>query len=362
MVKKLLLFLLLYSVFALPIHTVSNVLAAAQLKTIKGEATGTFSFQGSFEGSGTLTFTNTGGEAHLTTVCDMSTVDTAAGERCEGINLDGTFSGGPNGIAVFKTATGHELRLPLSDGKEFTFTAQGISMTFTVTDPSIFDEWVETEEPRDSGARVSDLDGQVEIACPPDLEVWDVMKMGRVIYVDCHLKTGENSQAVISFSDMTTFEMKPETEIIIDTPPEKESKWSLLVGNVWVNVKQMVKDGTMKTHMSQAVAGIKGTTFALTETKETSTIKVFEGSVTFTSNTTGKTEMVNAGERLTADKNGLGQKTKFEVSEEEKQWQNKVNNLKKPIGKNIPFIFGGIFVAFVILGLVLRSKARKAKS
>lgn len=88
----------------------------------------------------------------------------------------------------------------------FSYSGQGISMKFMVTDPSIFDGWNENTEAKDSGARISDLDGQVEIACPPDLEAWDVMKMGRVIFVDCHIKTGENSSALISFSDMTTQE------------------------------------------------------------------------------------------------------------------------------------------------------------
>jgi hypothetical protein len=193
-------------------------------------------------------------------------------------------------------------------------------------------EWVEQVEveetqeestAKDSGARVSDLSGQVEIACPPNLDTWDVMKMGRVIYVDCHLKTGEDSKAVISFSDMTTFVMKPESEITIDTPPEKDSKLKLLAGNIWANVKKMAKDGTMEVHMGQAVAGIKGTTFVLEENGETSTLKVIDGVVAFKSKVTNDEKMVNSGEMLTATKTGLTEVQKFDIDGEKTKWEEK---------------------------------------
>ena len=366
MIKKL-----LFSSWYLIILTalfffVNSVPAKAELKTVKGEANGTFTFQGSFSGTGMLTFINTGGDAHLTTICDISTVDTAAGERCEGVDLNGTFSGGRNGTAVFTTATGGELKLPLSDGKVFSFSTQGISMKFTVSDPSIFDDVIENTGGRDSGARASDLSGQVEIACPPDLEAWDVMKMGRVIYVDCHIKTGEDSSAVISFSDMTTFEMKAESEIVIDTPPEKDSKWSLLVGNVWVNVKQMMKDGTMKTHMSQAVAGIKGTTFVLSETGSESSIKVIEGVVNFQSLATGDAMDIASGEAVTATSNGLSEKTLFNTSVEEKNWQKDNESVDKKslqtINSNPKMIYligASAIVLIVIVAGVTVLKKRK---
>jgi hypothetical protein len=327
MMKKLLLAILLSFVFTPSIYAVRSLPQGTQPKSLEGEAVGNIP---QLKGTGTLTFINTGGDARLVAVCgDLSEERARVNSlTCEGIDVTGTFTGGPNGIAVFNTESG-EIKLQLTDGKVFSFSTQGFSMDFTVTDPSIFDEWTENSGARDSGARLSDISGQVEIACPPDLDAWDVMKMGRVIYVDCHLKTGEDSSAVISFSDMTTFEMKSESEIVIDTPPEKESKWSLIAGNIWVNVKQMVKDGTMKVHMSQAVAGIKGTTFILNETKTESTIKVIEGSVSFDSKNTKDTAQVNAGESVTGTKTGLSAKTNFDVSSEIKNWQASINSTKK---------------------------------
>jgi hypothetical protein len=362
MLKKFLFCLLLYLVFISPVYAVRTLPPSVQPERIEGEATGTFP---ELKGSGTLTFVNTGGEARLVTVCDEVSLSGANSVTCSGIDVIGTFTGGPNGIAVFNTKSG-AIKLQLTDGKVFSFSAQGFSMDFTVTDPSIFDAWVEGKEARDSGARVSDLSGQVEIACPPDLEAWDVMKMGRIIYVDCHLKTGEDSKAVISFSDMTTFEMKPESEIVIDTPPEKDSKLSLLAGNIWANVKQMVKDGTMKVHMSQAVAGIKGTTFVLTETKTESIIKVLEGVVNFQSIKTGDVVDVAAGESVTATPTGLSKKTTFDISKEQLNWQEKDSQVKKkPFQFNsssfkIDHLIGASIVILIILVIaVVIFKKRK---
>jgi hypothetical protein len=363
MIKKLLLSFLSFFILTSPVFAIRNLPPGVQPEPIEGEATGVFT---ELHGSGILTFINTGGEARLVTVCDASSVQGANKVTCEGIDIMGTFSGGPDGIAVFKTSGG-EVKLQLTDGKVFSYVGQGITMNFAVSDPSIFDAWIENAGNRDSGARVSDLNGQVEIACPPDLEAWDVMKMGRVIYVDCHLKTGEDSSAVISFSDMTTFTMKAESEIVIDTPPEKESKWSLLAGNIWVNVKQMVKDGTMKVHMSQAVAGIKGTKFILTETGTESKIDVTEGSVAFQSKTTGEEVTVSAGESMTATAAGLSGKTPFDTS----IWQENIQEKKDPIEKNpiktvnqnsniVYFIgFCVAILVLVVVGLaILKSKKR----
>lgn len=188
---RLFIFVLLFLFIINPVYAVRSIPAGVQPEAIEGEATGTFPELGG--ATGTLTFMNIGGEARLVTICgDLSEERTKVNNlTCQGIEASGTFTGGPDGTAVFYTDSGGVIKLQLTDGKLFTFTTQGISMNFTVTDPTIFDAWVEPVGARDSGARASDLSGQVEIACPPDLEAWDVMKMGRVIYVDCHIKTGE---------------------------------------------------------------------------------------------------------------------------------------------------------------------------
>lgn len=179
---------------------------------------------------------------------------------------------------------------------------------------------------RDSGARFSDLSGQVEI-CPYDYDrktydesARDVAKMGMIIYTDDLIITDEDSGALISFSDMTTFQMGAKTQLVIEAPPEPDSKLKLLMGTIWVNVKKMLKGGTMEVHMSQAVTGTKGTIFTCSETGKSSEVKVLEGAVVMKHKKTGKEQLVSAGQTLVATTESFRELATFDIPSEKAKW------------------------------------------
>ena len=118
------------------------------------------------------------------------------------------------------------------------------------------------------------------------------------------IKQQDNSYVLLSFPDMTTFETEKEGIIVLSNPPEKESQIQLLWGNLKVNVKKMLKDGSMDIEMSQAVLGIKGTTFLLKEDGITSSLKVLDGTVQFTSKTTGQVRQSRNGPNDQRDEKG----------------------------------------------------------
>jgi len=93
------------------------------------------------------------------------------------------------------------------------------------------------------------LSGEVEVRHSDDEEGWQVAKLDMVLYVDDHIKTGERSSAILSFMDMNTFVMKPETEIIIPTAYEKENVIKLITGNLRANVKRMFRDEVLEVEM-----------------------------------------------------------------------------------------------------------------
>lgn len=302
--------------------------------------------------------------------CTNSTVPGCGG----GGTTWGTFSGGPNGTL---TISGYEYKL--HDGKYFEAESGGNAFRFNVENPEIFSKynWDSSANDKkskleDSGAAFSDLFGQVEVNIPNedgtyDDEKWDFAKLdGKTFPVGTHIKTSNDSGGYISFADMTTFTLKPGSEIILSSPAAKDSQIKLLAGNLWINVKKMFKDGSMEIEMSQAVAGIKGTQFILEETKDKSTIKVTEGSVAFKSKTTGQVQMIGAGETLSADANGLGQKTMFNPDEEEKQWQEFKDNLKPAKGNlfgnnKLIYILSGIAATVLAIGFLLLKVSRYKK-
>jgi len=287
---------------------------------------------------GTMSKDPTYAKASLTNDCTKSTVPGCSG----GGTVEGTFSGGPNGIM---TISGYEYKL--HDGQYFETSSGGNTFKFNVDNPEIFSKynWDENSNSKesqtkkeskleDSGVALSDLFGQVEVNIPNedgtyDEEKWDFAKLdGKTFPVGTHIKTSENSGGYISFADMTTFTLKPGSEIILSSPAAKDSQVKLLAGNLWINVKKMLKDGSMEIEMSQAVAGIKGTRFVLNETGTESTIMVTEGTVKYTSKSTGKSTDVSKGESITASAKGLSEKTSFDPIEEEKKWQKLTDNKK----------------------------------
>lgn len=183
---------------------------------------------------------------------------------------------------------------------------------------------------QDSGVKFSDLAGEVEInICLGydadgkevyDPEAWDSAELDSSIPIGSHIKTQENSSAILSFADMTTFVMKPETEIVISNPSAKDSQLKLLGGQLWINIKKMMKDGSMDIEMSQAVAGGRGTIFVCEETGTSSKVSVLESKVIFTSKVDGSWEEVLPGETLTATSKGLGRIEPFDVTAEAEAW------------------------------------------
>jgi hypothetical protein len=171
---------------------------------------------------------------------------------------------------------------------------------------------------KDSGAGFSDISGRVMICSHKDIQefgedAWDThARMANLksrIHVYDHIKTWGNSEAVLGFADMSTFEMKPDTEIMISTPPEQPSKIWLVLGNIVVNVKKMLKDGSMDIEMNQAAASVKGTKFECIETGAFSAAQVYEGVVQLSCKGTKESVMLHPDQGGQCTKDGLAMYT-----------------------------------------------------
>ncbi|MBN1629290.1 MAG: FecR domain-containing protein [Thermoleophilia bacterium] len=205
----------------------------------------------------------------------------------------------------------------------------------------------------DSGTRFSDISGNVDVAPGHDPEDYDVAEMGMVLYVNDHIRTGPDSEAILSFTDMTTFHMKPNTIIVLESPPQDDSKIKLVIGNVRANIKKILKDGSMNITMNQAVTSIKGTVLVAEETGTESRLKVIDGTVRLTSLVDGTSQMVGPGEMLVATGQGLGEKVPFDVEAENALWA--AQGTEAP-SEGIPSWLIGVIVAvaaLVLAGAVL---------
>jgi len=236
--------------------------------------------------------------------------------------------------------------------------------TQTIDDPSKGEDTKDVEI-KDTGMRFSGMTGQVEYLLPgkdsEDEDNWKLANLNDAYFPPgTHIRTQEESSAILSFSDMSTFVLKPESEVIIITPPEKESKIKMVAGSIWVNVKKMIKEGSMEIEMNQAVAGIKGTTLVLSDDGKISTLKVIEGEVVFISKFDDKKITVGGGSMVSASNIGLGGVEIFDVVNEIDDWDAVSNNGKKEGGnfnyKIILYGLIGILVIFIIIKVIRRNK------
>ena len=290
-----------------------------------------------------------------------------------------TFSGGPDGTfkGVSDVETGFTGHIQDKDTVIFVWdsTKNEMPVRFKLNEKA-FAAWKEDIQGKagqkieyeSSGGGFSDLFGQVEVNIPNadgtyDEEAWDTAQLDKkTLPVGTRIKTGEKSGALFtSFDNQSQFQMGPNSELIIVSPPGEPGQFEMLHGKLKAEVKKMMKDGSMEIEMSQAVAGIKGTTFVLEETKDKSTIKVIEGSVAYKSKTSGQTEMVNTGETLIADRNGLGQKTTFDVAAENAVWNDLADNSGKTSNSSKTLYYVGVIAVLAAVAVSLWMIKRKKK-
>ncbi len=157
----------------------------------------------------------------------------------------------------------------------------------------------------DSGVRFSSINGMVGVYRDLGEGEFVIADLDTVLYVNDQIRTEEESSAILSFPDMTTFVMREHTIVNLDTPLGQDSKLRLVLGNIWFNMRKMWEDGSMEITMNQGVTGIRGTVFRLEETGERSTVWLYEGALEFRSLDGEDTVMLEPGQMASASADGV---------------------------------------------------------
>jgi hypothetical protein len=168
---------------------------------------------------------------------------------------------------------------------------------------------------------VTDLYGEVEVHVF-DNGLWDTYSpvLGENLPENAVISTMDDSGIQLYIEGLGPFMVRPNTDIGIGSRPEEEGKLSIFFGHVWGNFKEAMRTGYMDIPMSQAAAGIKGTTFELIDDGETSTVLVYEGEVEFKSNNLDTSVSVGSGETVMISEAEVGMKKAFDVEAELAKW------------------------------------------
>ena len=289
----------------------------------------------------------------------------ASPEKGGTVSGGGTFAPGDKVTVKAKAESDYqfdgwyESNIIQSRSESYTFTASGSNMNLVA-------KFSLKNAPRYAEVKFSELYGEVTIGKMDEngyIE-WNLADLDTVIEPNDIIKTEAESGCTLSMSDMTTFNLKENTELTMTVPKSGTiSKVDMIIGRTWANIKKMATKGSLSVEMNQGWAGIKGTTFACEETGDTSTLMVFEGEVSYTSKVTGEVVMVKAGERCVADATGRMDKTTFDIEQEAEKWGIPAEFLTPESNNNYTWILiiAGAVIAVVVVVVIIVVAGRKKR-
>lgn len=222
----------------------------------------------------------------------------------------------------------------------------------------ILDAWSNNQEkkpdekvvrdPEDTGIRFSDLWGMVAIRRGGGYDdEWEYCDLDTVIHYGDEIWTEADSGAVLSLQDMSTFRICESTKMAMPPREEAVSSFKILAGNVWVNMKKMWEGGEFHVELQQAVAGIKGTTFAAEQMDGISRFYLFTSSAEVTSKITGEKVTLKPGEYAEVADDGIIAVKTFDIPSKAKELI-----LPMEILKDDGYKAGGTIIWTIILSVV----------
>ncbi len=183
--------------------------------------------------------------------------------------------------------------------------------------------------------RFGDLHGEVNVRPnTEDDDAYIFAELDTPLKHDDRIRTLPKSGAILSFSDMSTFVMKEDSIIVLDIANERETKIGLVAGNIWVNLKKMVADGSMEIEMSQAVAGIKGTNITCSTSRGEDRVQVLRGLANVLIKETREIVEVREGEELVIRSGGNTEKQEIDITAVQKTWEKELEGLDNTIELN----------------------------
>lgn len=208
----------------------------------------------------------------------------------------------------------------------------------------------------DSFIRFNDFYGEVSIRCNHEEDdSYEMAEFDKPIFEDDRIQTKEESGAILGLEDMSTYVIHPESILIIHSEEEEVSKLEILRGVIVGNIKKMMEGKTIGPEMSQCVAGIKGTVFALEETGTESRAWLFTSKMEIRSKKTGKVIDLKPGQMSVVGEDGEIKVEEFDIDEKAREF-GMVRN-----GDDFDIAPGGIEKTLAAAKAAKEEKAKKAE-
>jgi hypothetical protein len=127
------------------------------------------------------------------------------------------------------------------------------------------------------------------------------------------LRTGPDGNCEVTFTDGSKLQLRPASQIALSATkrPAKKNSVMLFFGRMWSKVaKSASSDTNYEVSTTNAVAGVRGTEFETAVGDDgTARVRVTEGKVAVDSEEDPQEEIVDAGEEVEADEEGVDDET-----------------------------------------------------
>lgn len=147
----------------------------------------------------------------------------------------------------------------------------------------------------DVALKVAGIEGKVSVKISPSTE-WADAVVGQALNAQDAVKTNDNSQARLEFSDKSSVAMKPNTEISIEelvwTESARRAGLNMRVGELKAMIRSANGPSDFKVKTPTAICGARGTIFYVLTTESETRVFVTDGSVDFTNPESGNTYVI----------------------------------------------------------------------
>jgi len=150
-------------------------------------------------------------------------------------------------------------------------------------------------EPITAALVVAGFEGMVQVKIAPSTE-WADATVGQALNPDDAIKTGENGQAMLQFSDKSSVALKTNTEMLVEelvwNDTVRKAGLNMPAGELRAIIKKVSSPSDFKVRTPTAICGARGTIFYIMTTGTETRVFVTDGSVDFTNPASGDTYVV----------------------------------------------------------------------
>ncbi len=177
---------------------------------------------------------------------------------------------------------------------------------------------------------ITSYSGDVEVKRTKD-KAWAKTEPKMAVYFGDSVRTGEDGEATITYSDESLLKVRPNTRITLNafvSPVEKKNSVLLFLGKIWSKAgRKVLRRRGFEVQTPTAICGVRATEFVIASYEDgTTLVRVNSGKVVVDNETNQSTLSANNGAQLSFDTKEISTEADFKP-----EWERVRANARKDL-------------------------------